>query len=91
MNGHWQLLAFFSKQLRDPELNYNTYDREMLALYFTIRRFRYLVEGRNITVFTDHKPLVDAMFNVSDPRTVRQQRQLSFVSSFTTDIEYISD
>ena len=58
VNGHWQPLAFFGKQLRDPERNYNKFDREMLVLYLAIRHFRFLVEGRNFTVFTDHKPLV---------------------------------
>ena len=63
----------------------------MLALYLAIRHFRCLAKGRNCTVFTDHKPLVDAMFKSSDPWTARQQRQLSLISSFTTDIEHISD
>ena len=50
INGH----AFFSKQLRDPEYKYSTYDRELSALYLDVRHFRFLIEGRNITVFTDH-------------------------------------
>ena len=75
VNGHWQPLAFFSEQ-QDPERNYNTFDREMLTLYLAIRRFRFLVKGRSSTVFTDHKPWVDAMFKVSDPWTARQKRQL---------------
>ena len=33
VNGYWQSLTFFSKQLRDPERNYSTFDREMLAMY----------------------------------------------------------
>ena len=76
MNGHWQPLVSFSKQLRDDERNYSTFYREMLTLYLSMRLFRLLVEGRNFSVFTDHKPLVDAMFKVSDPWTARQQRQL---------------
>ena len=43
VNGHWQPLAFFSKQLRDPERKYSTYDREHLALYFAARHFRFLI------------------------------------------------
>ena len=78
MGGYWQLLAFRSKQLRDPELNYSTFDREILAMYFAIRHFRFLGEDRNLNIFTD-QPLVDAMFKVSDPLTARQQRQLSFI------------
>ena len=62
----------------------------MLALYLAKRYFRFLVEVRNFTIFTDYKPLEDAMFKVSDPWTARQQRHLSFISSFTTAIEHIS-
>ena len=59
VNGHWHLLVFFSKQLRGPERNYSTFDREMLVQYLSIRYFGFLVEGRIFTVFTDHNPLVD--------------------------------
>ena len=90
VNGIWQPLAFFSKQLRDAERKYSAFDRELLALYLSIRHFRYMLEGRNFSVFTDHKPLVDAMFKMSDPWSARQQRQLSFISEFTTDIQHIS-
>ena len=76
VNRHWQSLAFFSKQLRDPERNYSTLDREMLTLYLAIRHFRFLVEARNFTVFTDHKPFVDDMFKVSDPWTARQAENI---------------
>ena len=27
VNGHWQLVAFFTKQLRNPERKYSIYDR----------------------------------------------------------------
>ena len=84
MNGHWQPLAFFNKQLRDAERNYSTFGREMLAQYLSLRHFRFLVEGSSFTIFTNHKPLVDNW-------TARQQCQLLLISSFTTDIEHISD
>ena len=91
VNGIWQPLAFFSKQLRDAERKYSAFDRELLALHLSIRHFRYMLEGRNFSVFTDHKPLVDAMFKMSDPWSARQQRQLSIISeSITTDIQHIS-
>ena len=86
----WQPLAFFSKQLREPEQKYSTYDRELLGIYLAVRHFRYLVEGRNFTVYTDHKPLVDAMHKASEPWTARQQRQLAFISEYTTNIEHVS-
>ncbi|GFU04456.1 transposon Tf2-9 polyprotein [Trichonephila clavipes] len=43
-NGSIQPLAFFSRKLTPPELRYRTYDRELLAIYSSIRHFRHMVE-----------------------------------------------
>ena len=61
VNGSWQPLAFFSKQLRPRETKYSTFDREMLGLYLAIRHFKFYIEGRNFTSYTDHKRLVGPM------------------------------
>ncbi|KAK3729078.1 hypothetical protein RRG08_005451 [Elysia crispata] len=90
VDGFWQPLAFFSKQLRPPEQKYSTFDRELLALYLAIRHFKYFLEGRSFTMFTDHKPLVGAMSKASDLWTARQQRHLAHISEFSTDIRHIS-
>ncbi|RUS73921.1 hypothetical protein EGW08_018311 [Elysia chlorotica] len=82
--------AFFSKQLRPSETKYSTFDRELLGLYLTIRHFRFYLEGRHFTSYTDHKPLVGAMSKLSDPWSARQQRQLSYISEFSTDIRHIA-
>ena len=91
INNKWQPLAFFSKQLRKPEQRYSAFDRELLALYLAIRHFRYLLEARTFTAFTDHKPLTFAMSKRSEPCSARQQRHLSYISEFTTDIQHIAD
>ena len=88
--GKWQPLAFFSKQLRKPETKYSTFDRELLAMYLAIRHFRYFLEGRQFTVFTDHKPLSFAFRKVSDSWSARQHRHLSAISEFTTDVRHIA-
>ena len=41
VEGAWQPMSFFSKQLREPERKYSTFDRELLALFLTIRHFRF--------------------------------------------------
>ena len=87
----WEPLAFFSKQLRPPEQKYSAFDRELLALYLGIRHFRHFLEGRKFTAYTDHKPLIFCMSKVSEPWSNRQQRQLSYISEFTTDIQHIQD
>jgi hypothetical protein len=85
----WQPLAFFSRQLRSPEQKYSAFDRELLALYLAVRHFRYFLEGRNFTAYTDHQPLTFAFSKIADPWSARQQRHLSFISEFTTNIRHI--
>ena len=57
----WQPISFFSKKLKKSEQKYSTFDREVLALYEAVRHFRYLLEGRNFIMFTDHQPLVKSL------------------------------
>ena len=90
VGDNWQPLAFFSRQLRKPELKYSAFDRELLALYLAIRHFRYFLEGRPFTAYTDHKPLTFAMSKISDPWSARQQRHLNYISEYTTDIQHIA-
>ena len=89
VHGCWQPLAFFSKQLCPPERKYSAFDRELLALYLGIRHFRYFLEGRDFIAYTDHKPLTICMAKTSDPWSSQQQRHLSYISEFTTDIRHI--
>ena len=89
VNGIWVPLGFFSKKLRPPERKYSAFDRELLALYLGIRHFRYFLEGRQFTAFTDHKPLTFCMSKTSESWSSRQQRHLSFISEFTTDIQHV--
>ena len=69
VNGSWQPLAFFSKQLHPCETRHSIFDREILGLYLAIRHFKFYIEGRNFKSYTDHKPLVGAMSKMSDPWT----------------------
>merc|ERR1712020_103910 len=82
----WKPLAFFSRQLRKPERNYGTFDRELLGIHEAIKHFRYFLEGRKFTVFTDHKPIIAALKKVSEPVSGRQARQLAAIAEATTDV-----
>ncbi|GFU03454.1 transposon Tf2-11 polyprotein [Trichonephila clavipes] len=84
-----QPLAFYSRKLTSSEKSYSAYDRELLAIYSAIRHFRYMLEARDFTVFTDHKPLTYAFRQKSDKCSPRQIRQLDFISQFTTNIVHI--
>lgn len=87
----WKPLGFFSKRLSETQKKYSTYDRELLAIYLAIVHFRYLIEGREIVVLTDHKPLTYAFSKIgSDKETPRRARQIMFISEFTTQIKYVA-
>ena len=87
--GNWCPMAYFSKKLKPPETRYSTFDRELLAVYLSIKHFSHFVEGREFHVLTDHKPLTFALNSHSDRQTPRQLRHLDYISQFTTDIRHI--
>lgn len=55
-----QPLAFFSKKLTTTEQKYGTYDRELLAMYKSVKHFRDLLEGRDFYIKTDQELLQHA-------------------------------
>ena len=89
-NGSWEPLGFFSKRLQPAEARYSTFGRELLAIYLGIKHFRHSLEGREFTIFTDHKPLVYALTSSADRYSPREVRHLDFIAQFTTDIRHVS-
>ncbi|GBM94371.1 Retrovirus-related Pol polyprotein from transposon 17.6 [Araneus ventricosus] len=89
VDSELQPLAFFSRKLNPAESSYSAYDRELLAVYSAIRHFRYILEARQFTVSTDHKPLTYAFRQKNYKCSQRQMRQLDFKSQFTTNIIHI--
>lgn len=83
-------LAFFSKKLSTPQCKYSAYDRELLAIYNSIKHFRFMLEGRHFTILTDHKPLTFLMQKKIDSCTPRQFRYLDFISQFSATIRHVS-
>jgi hypothetical protein len=88
--GAWRPLAFYSKKLDKAQAKYSAFDRELLAAFLAVRHFRCMLEGNTFTLYTDHKPLTFALSKVAEPWTARQQRQLSFLSEFTSDIQHVA-
>ena len=89
LNGMWQPLSFFSKKLNPAETRYSAFDRELLAVYATIKHFRHNLKGRIYFVNTDHKPLTFVMSFVTERASLRQTQHLAFIAEFITDIRYL--
>lgn len=87
---HWEPLSFFSRKLDVAQSKYSAYDRELLAVFSAVKHFRFMLEGREFVIFTDHKPLIYAFQQKSEKASPRQLRHLDFISQFSTDIRYIA-
>ncbi|GBO27474.1 Transposon Ty3-I Gag-Pol polyprotein [Araneus ventricosus] len=85
----WKPLAFFSKKFTNAQKGYSTYDRELLGIYFSIKQFKHILEGRQFTIYTDHKPLMFAFQQKNEKASPRQLRHLQYISEFSTDIRHI--
>ncbi len=89
IDGEVRPVSFFSKKLKPCETRYSTFDRELLAIYLSIRHFQHFLEGRQFRVLTDHKPLTHALRSKAEHYTPRQVRHMAYISEFTTDICHI--
>ncbi|TPX14390.1 uncharacterized protein E0L32_012456, partial [Thyridium curvatum] len=58
-DGKLHPVAYFSKKLHGPELNYQIHDKELMAIIECFKEWRPYLSGTQhpITVFTDHKNL----------------------------------
>ncbi|GBM44195.1 hypothetical protein AVEN_257133-1 [Araneus ventricosus] len=49
-----------------------------------------MLEGRNFTIYTDHKPLIYAFTQKHEKCSPRQIRHIDWIDQFSTDIRHIS-
>ena len=82
-------IAFYSKKLTQSQTKYSTYDRELLAAYQAVLHFKHHLEGRKVTLVTDHKPLVSAATSQHLAKTDRQQRHWSVILEYVSDVVYL--
>lgn len=89
VNGAWRPLGFFSQKFSPSQKKYSVFGRELTAMKLAVKYFRYLVEGRNFIIYTDHRPLTYAL-NSKSNHLPHEERYLEYISSFTKDIRHIS-
>ena len=82
-------LAFFFKNLQKAELKY--FNKEVLAVYCSIKHFRYMLELRSFKILSDNQAVVQSLTKKNTEKfSARVLRHLQYISQFTTDCEYIS-
>jgi hypothetical protein len=48
-----------------------------------------MLDGREFSILTDHKPITFALARATDAWTPRQGRHLSYIAEYTSDIRHI--
>jgi hypothetical protein len=81
-------VAFYSRKFIPAEINYEIYDKEMLAIVTAFDEWRHYLEGtvHPVTVFTDHKNL--EYFQTTKILNRRQARWAEKLSRFDFKIFY---
>src|SRR5258707_10585429 len=77
-----QPIAFFSCSLQGAEKNYNTHDKELLAMFKAFKNWRHFLEGSGevINTVTDHKNL--EYFMTSKKLSCQEARWAEFLAQF---------
>ena len=84
-------LAFYSRKLRTispNETQFSVIDLESLAVLDSLKSFRFLIYGYDVTILTDHKPLVDVINN-----PMLNQKRIRWylgIQDFNAKIKYVS-
>lgn len=88
VDGHPQPIAFYSQKLKKNQLAWSTYDKELYALYACVSNLEHLIQGYELTLITDHRPLLSMFSSKKRVLLERRSRYIEFISQFTTKIEY---
>ena len=89
LDGQAIPVGFFSKKLSASQQKCSTFERELFAAFSAVLHFKALIEGRDVTLFTDHKPLAAAFKSAKPAKSDKQQRHLSLITEYISDVQYI--
>lgn len=86
--GRLHPVAFYSKKLNGPELNYQIHDKELMAIIEAVREWKHYLTGTKhpVKVYTDHKNLTN--FTITKALNKRKTRWAEFLSEFNFTIIY---
>jgi hypothetical protein len=87
-DGEIHPIAFHSRSFHSAELNYDTHDKELLAIFEAFKHWRQYFEGSGIPidVVTDHRNL--EYFATTKILTRRQARWSEYLSQFNMVIRF---
>ena len=81
------IVAICSKQLNDTQKRYPVYKKELWGMIYSLRKFHTFLWGRtDVTVLTDHKPLIHILNQRN--LSVALQQWLDVLLDYSLNIEY---
>ena len=88
-DGKIRLVAYYSRKITGPELNYNVHDKELLAIIESFRHWRVYLEGPKYTVkvYSDHKNLL--YWNTTKQLNRRQVRWAETLATYNFHIYHV--
>ncbi|CAJ2508954.1 Uu.00g139800.m01.CDS01 [Anthostomella pinea] len=88
-NGKLHPVAFFSKKLYGPELNYQIHDKELIAVIEAFKEWKPYLSGtkKPVKVYSDHKNLTH--FITTKELNKQQTQWAEFLSEFNFQIIYV--
>jgi len=82
-------IAYGSRSLTSTQMNYAQIEKELLAIVFGCERFRQYLYGKQVTVHTDHKPLINTVNKTLHDNPKRIQRLLLRLQCFNLILQYV--
>ena len=83
-DGVERVIGYASRTLNRSELNYSTTRKELLAVIFSLKSYRYLLLGRRFLIRSDHSAL-QYLRKTKEP-IAQEARWLEFLGQFDFDI-----
>jgi transposase InsO family protein len=85
----WRIIACHSRRMTPAELNYIPTEQELLAIYFAVKHWEEYLEGRVVTIFSDHEPLEYMNRQVTQHSRGRLTRWFLFLQAFRLKVEHV--
>lgn len=84
--GERDVIAYYSRSLKGPELNYTVTEKEASAVVAALKQWRIFVLGHPLIIYTDHKAL--AFLKSCRLLNSRLTRWILYIQEFDFKIEY---
>ena len=81
-------VAYASRALTDCETRYAQIEKELLAAVFACKKFHDFIYGRQVTIETDHKPLISIVKKPLHAAPARLQRMLLQLQRYNLQFLY---